>query len=338
MGKILTITVPSYNVEKFLEQTLRSFLDDRIMEDLEVLIVDDGSSDNTAQIGRRYEAEYSGTFRVISKENGGHGSTINCGIREATGKYFKIVDGDDWVQTEGLVDLIEKLKVCETDYVFTNYYEVNDITKELKEVRFPDIGKEKELPFEAIEKETRISMHALVIKTSVLQNNPIRIDEHSFYVDIEYILYPVPYVETVIYFDVFVYMYRLAQVNQSVSMKGYQRHIQNHMDVILHTLDYINDYKKSEFVRDSKVQYMEKRIAEMIHSQVDIFVSFPPGDRKIRERFAAFDREVKEKSISVYRRSGQYSGMLRMLRKTDFHFYRFILWLSRQRNRREKKA
>ena len=99
--KILTITVPSYNVEKFLENTLDSFVDERVLDAIEVLVVDDGSKDRTAEIGKGYEAKYPGTFRVISKENGGHGSTINRGIKEARGKYFKVVDGDDWVDKDG---------------------------------------------------------------------------------------------------------------------------------------------------------------------------------------------------------------------------------------------
>ena len=103
MNKVLTITVPSYNVEKFLENTLDSFLDERILEDLEVLIVDDGSKDRTAEIGKQYEERYPDTFRVISKENGGHGSTINRGIKEARGTYFKVVDGDDWVDRKSVV-------------------------------------------------------------------------------------------------------------------------------------------------------------------------------------------------------------------------------------------
>lgn len=222
MEKILTITVPSYNVEKFLNQTLDSFIDERIMNELEVLIVDDGSKDRTAEIGKEYESRYPQTFRVISKENGGHGSTINRGIAEAKGKYFKVVDGDDWVVTDGLVELIQRLKNCDADYVFTNYYEVNDGTKAKKEVTFPPIRLNQEMPFAEIADETRISMHAIVIRTDILKQHKIRLDEHCFYVDVEYILYPIPYVEKVVYFDIFVYMYRLAQLTQSVSMQGYQ--------------------------------------------------------------------------------------------------------------------
>ena len=129
MQKVLTITIPSYNVEKYLKQTLDSFLSPEILEEVEVLIVDDGSKDRTAEIGKVYERQYPQTFRVISKENGGHGSTINRGIQEAKGTYFKVVDGDDWVDTEDFVKLVKALKNCTAQYVVTNYYEVNEDRK-----------------------------------------------------------------------------------------------------------------------------------------------------------------------------------------------------------------
>lgn len=111
MDKLLTVVIPSYNVEKFLNQTLDSFVcDESVMKKFEVIVVDDGSKDNTAKIGKEYADKYPDTFRVISKENGGHGSTINCGIRNAVGKYFKVVDGDDWVNTADFVKLVEELE------------------------------------------------------------------------------------------------------------------------------------------------------------------------------------------------------------------------------------
>ncbi len=332
MEKILTITVPSYNVEATLEHTLDSFVDERVLDAIEVLIVDDGSKDKTAEIGKKFEEKYPDSFRLISKENGGHGSTINRGIKEARGKYFKVVDGDDWVDREGFAELIRRLSDCEIDYVFTNYYEVNDGTGALSPVTFSWIEKDRELPFEIIANETRISMHALVIKTSILRDNQIRLDEHCFYVDVEYILYPIPYVKSVIYFDLYVYMYRLAQANQSVSILGYQKHLQNHIDVILHVLDYIHAYKKSSDYDKLKARYMSRRIAEMVQTQVDIFMSFPANDKEIAEKFKAFDRELKKKNTYVYEKSGHFSGMLRLLRKTNFKFYGLILSISKARN------
>ena len=108
--KILTVTVPSYNVQAYLEDCLESFVNSEVMDDIEVLIVNDGSSDDTATIAERYVSKYENTFRLINKENGGHGSTINTGAREARGKYFKVVDGDDWVDTRSFIRLVKVLK------------------------------------------------------------------------------------------------------------------------------------------------------------------------------------------------------------------------------------
>lgn len=334
MSKVLTITVPSYNVEKFLKNTLDSFVDERILGDIEVLIVDDGSKDDTAKIGKAYEKKYPDTFRVISKENGGHGSTINRGILEARGTYFKVVDGDDWVDTEGFYQLIQNLKNCDADYVVTNYYEVDDGTGEKTPISFDWLSADENLDFSAIAKETKISMHALVIKTSILKDNHIQLDEHCFYVDVEYILYPIPYVNTVIYFDIYVYMYRLAQATQSVSMAGFQKHIQNHIDVIYHGIDYINDYKKQTDYNKLKGTYMARRIGDMIADQASIFSSYSVMDKHIKNKFMEFDAVIKEKSPSIYKRSGELSGMLRLLRKTNFKMYPLIVGLSKIRNRK----
>ncbi len=97
MEKLLTIVVPAYNVEKYIKNCLDSFIDLSVLRSLEILIVDDGSTDSTASLAHTYEQKYPYSFKVLSKENGGHGSTINYAIPRATGKYFKVVDGDDWL-------------------------------------------------------------------------------------------------------------------------------------------------------------------------------------------------------------------------------------------------
>lgn len=330
MQKVLTITIPSYNVEKYLKQTLDSFLSPEILEEIEVLIVDDGSKDRTAEIGKAYERQYPQTFRVISKENGGHGSTINRGIQEAKGTYFKVVDGDDWVHTEDFVKLVKALKNCTAQYVVTNYYEVNDVTGEKTPVDYK-VLKEKEIwSFEEAGRRKQIAMHALVIQTSILKENQIRLDEHCFYVDVEYVLYPIPYVETVQFLDLFVYMYRLAVMMQSVSIQGYQKHMQNHIDVILHLTDFFQEYAKTG--TKGKIDYIGKRIAQMVGDQITVFMSFPEKDREIQQKFLAFDRELKEKSPEIYRRSGEESGTLRLFRKMNFKCYAWIARMCKKRN------
>ena len=125
MAKVLSIVVPSYNVEAYLERGLRSLCDERLADALEVIVVDDGSTDATPAIAQRFVDCEPRIFKLVSKENGGHGSTINTGLAIATGTYFRVVDGDDWVDTEGLVHLIEQLRALDADLVVDEKREVD---------------------------------------------------------------------------------------------------------------------------------------------------------------------------------------------------------------------
>lgn len=338
MEKILSIVIPSYNVEAYLEQTLESFVAEEILGEIEVLVIDDGSADRTAEIGKMFQDQYPETFRVISKKNGGHGSTINRGAEECKGRYFKVVDGDDWVKTEDFAQLVQRLKACDADCVVTDYYEVNDQTKALTEKTFPKLkeltdGGQKNVPFESAAACGLLPMHALTIKSSILKENEIRMDENSFYVDVEYVLFPVPYIRTVTYFPLFIYMYRLAVATQSVSMQGYRRHIQNHMDVILHLAEFAENYRKeSRETCPEKMHYIGKRIAQMAGDQVTIFLSYPADDKENKRRFQEFDAALKEKSRWIYELSGKESGLLSALRKTKFRGYRFLMKSGQKRN------
>lgn len=332
MDKVITITIPSYNVEKFLENTLESFVDASILPDIEVLIVDDGSKDNTAEIAKRYEEKYPNSFRLISKENGGHGSTINTGITAATGKYFKVVDGDDWVNTADFIKLVQALKSCNSDFVYTNYYEYFEDIKEQKPVTFQIIEPNKEYDFADVCEKKLLPMHALVIKTSILKENNIRMDEKCFYVDVEYVLFPVPFVKTVTFFDFYVYMYRLALDTQSVSILGFQKHVNDHLRVCYHLLEFARDYKAAADAVPAYVRYIEKRTAEIICTQSTIYSSFPWNDKKIIADFKAFDAKAKSLNPDVYALSAQLSKKLLLLRKTDFRFYKLIQFLSEKSN------
>ena len=332
MEKLLTVVVPSYNVAQYLPQTLESFcISKQYLEKIEILIVDDGSKDDTAKIGREYERQYPGVYRVISKENGGHGSTINRGIKEGIGKYFKVVDGDDWVDTQGFENMVKQLETCDCDFVITNYYEVNDQKKKKTGKSFEVLQKDKSMDLEDVIDKIQIPMHALTIKTDILKKNSIRLDENCFYVDVEYVLYPIPFAKDVLYLDEYVYMYRLALATQSVSMAGYQKHMQNHIDVILNLSEFLSKYMKEDG-NEKRIEYISTRIAQMAHNQVDIFLSFPLGQKSIREKFIEFDRALKKKNQFVYDRTGTYSGLLRTLRKFNFIGYYPLMYFSKKKN------
>lgn len=107
MEKILTIVIPTYNMQDYLRRCLDSLIvPEEQMQLLEVLVVNDGSKDNSSAIAHEYQDKYPGTFRVIDKENGNYGSCVNRGLKEATGKYIKILDADDWFDTKALTSFV----------------------------------------------------------------------------------------------------------------------------------------------------------------------------------------------------------------------------------------
>ena len=135
MEKLLTIVVPAYNVEKYIKNCLDSFIDLSVLRSLEILIVDDGSTDSTASLAHTYEQKYPYSFKVLSKENGGHGSTINYAIPRATGKYFKVVDGDDWLDKSLLPQFVQLLKHTHSDVISNDFNLVDDRTKKVTKRR-----------------------------------------------------------------------------------------------------------------------------------------------------------------------------------------------------------
>ena len=315
MGKILSITIPSYNVEKYIDKCVQSMLVDSILDDIEILIVNDGSKDSTPEIARGYVEKYPQTVRLIDKENGGHGSTINAGIREATGKYFKVVDGDDWLNTENLERFIALLKEHEEDVIASNYLCIRDESY--------DIIAEKRVSSDAAlygtvcdmnkgEVMEVIKMHGLTIRTSILKENNITIDEKCFYVDAEYIAYPMPFVSSVYYDDEFIYMYRLGRNGQSMDIRSMQRNREMHRKVLNSMLAF---YDKLPAVTDEKRAYIEKVIGQMVENQFQIYISMGT-DKEIQKEIATWDKALLKSHPRVANAINKKSIML--LRKTNY--------------------
>ena len=226
-NKILTVSVAAYNLEKLIEDNLKSFVSSEVNDLIEVIVTDDGSKDKTSEIVERYAREYPDTILLVKQENTGAGSTVNSGLRHASGKYFKMVDGDDWVETSNLNILVKKLKKIEADMVITNYETYDDSAKKIIGSTKFQIETEKELEFKEICKNLSLDMHNVIYKTSILKDNNIVLD-NGFYTDMEYLLLPIPFVKKVVYYDMNIYVYRIAREGQSVSLPSMQRNINMH--------------------------------------------------------------------------------------------------------------
>jgi glycosyltransferase involved in cell wall biosynthesis len=106
--KYITFTIPCYNSQDYMRHCIDNLV--AAGEDVEVIIVNDGSKDDTGKIADEYEKKYPTIVKAIQKENGGHGSGVMAGIRNGTGLYYKVVDSDDWVETKDVITMLDLIK------------------------------------------------------------------------------------------------------------------------------------------------------------------------------------------------------------------------------------
>lgn len=332
MNKILTVSIAAYNAEKYLKKCLSSLINVRYLDCLEILIVNDGSSDSTLNIANEYKEKYPASVFVIDKENGGHGSTINAGIRTATGKYFKIVDADDWVETENLDRLIEFLKQSNSDLVLNSYYEVS-ASDNSKKIRYshdmkPEYTKES-IAFEEISSHIELAMHSMTIKTDILKRVGPVIDEKCFYVDVEYTIFPIPYINTVSILNYPIYDYLLGTATQSVNLKVMQNRRQQHLKVVKR----IVDFYEADVLLNAKSEIrelIEKRIIAAIYTQYILYLKM--GKISVKKEFAEFDCWLKKASPNLYKSFAlldvnEWKKYLYAVKSIRKHSYRnYFIW------------
>lgn len=301
MSKILSIAVPSYNVEKYLNKALDSYADTRLENDLEVLIVNDGSTDGTVEIAEEYVKRFPKLFKLINKENGGHGSAVNAGINNATGKYFRIIDGDDWVNTENLIKLLEVMKKVDSDIVVDEKREVHMVTGNTQFFPMPKTAEElKEYSFESVCMQEEITpyimMHTISVKTEVLKENNIQLLKHVFYVDYEYIVKATCSCKTIVFVNLEIYQYLVGNVNQSVSSQNYVKRYNHHDKVVKEIMRFA---KEKEYTGVLK-SYVDKKIVLVINNHFNISLIFNTNRKEGYAQAKEFRQYLKEKYMYYY--------------------------------------
>ena len=197
-------------------------------EDVEVIIVDDGSTkDETAKIADEYAAKYPTIVKAVHQENGGHGQAVNTGLAHATGKYFKVVDSDDWVDLKSYRRVLATLKKFdeaeEPDMVIANYVYEKVGAKRKKVIHYDNVFPEETLftwnDIGHFKMDQYILMHTVIYKTELLKKCGLQLPKHTFYVDNIYVYKPLPSVKTLYYMDVDFYRYFIGREDQSVNEK-----------------------------------------------------------------------------------------------------------------------
>lgn len=221
MEKLLTIIVPTYNMEKYLRRCLDSLIiGDEGMRLLEVLVINDGSKDSSSAIAHEYQAKYPDTFRVIDKENGGHGSCCNVGLREAKGKYVRFLDSDDWFDQENFPKFIELLQALDIDLVQTNkvFEYVNDnraVACNIYEEVANRVYSADEFPYSKFERFFS-TIHDSTYRTEMLRSINIVFSEKIQFDDTVLYIKPFEGIRTIYCSNMVIYHYMLGREGQSV--------------------------------------------------------------------------------------------------------------------------
>ncbi|RBP99711.1 glycosyltransferase family 2 protein [Bifidobacterium xylocopae] len=221
---VLSFIVPAYNMAGYLNRCVASLLSSR-SEDVEVVLVDDGSQDATPALADRWAREHAGRVRVIHQTNKGHGGAVNAGLDAARGMYVKVVDADDWVDPDALARLLPVLRrqthaPSPVDMFVTNYVYEKEGRSHKHVVNFRSVMAAGHILSWSDLKRFGIAqymiMHALVFRTDVLRRAATRLPEHTFYVDFIYSYQPLPFVRSLAYLDIDLYRYYTGRDGQSV--------------------------------------------------------------------------------------------------------------------------
>jgi len=330
--KTLTISVAAYNAEKTIEKCLDSMVNAKCVDDLEIIVVNDGSKDSTLEIANRYAAKYPASVIVVDKENGGHGSTINASIVRATGKYYRIVDSDDWVDTDNLEKLIDVLKNAEEDLIYNPYIEVNYSTG----AQIPYTAYKtprNNYSFEMNNKDLKLffamHMHTSTVKTDLVKRFGPVIEENCFYVDQEFIVYSFSAAKTMRVFDYPVYYYLLGDANQSVSIGNMIKRRNQHRRVTEKLLGFYEDLAKTS----APVQtYVRKYIAFSVSQMYKIYFLMP-----VEESLPEFKNLANTVPEELYKTlSFKWRIMMAVIRLFDYKFYNLIVTILQKTGIAEK--
>ena len=265
MEKLITFGIPCYNSAEYMGKCIESLLPGG--DDIEIIIVDDGSTDDTARIADEYEAKYPGICRAIHQENGGHGEAVNTGLKNATGLYYKVVDSDDWVDQEAYAKVRETLKKLvaagtPVDMLLTNYvYEKvseNHQRRMMYTLLFPENKVIGWSDMKRVIPGFTILMHSVTYRTEMLRACGLRLPKHTFYVDNLFVYEPLPSVKTIYYLNVDFYRYYIGRAGQSVAEQTMVKRIDQQLRVNYMMIDACDLWAlQEEHLRDYMLSYLQ---------------------------------------------------------------------------------
>lgn len=298
MEKQITIIIPTYNMEKYIGRCLDSLLIPEL-DKVEVLVVNDGSTDRSSEIAHSYAYRYPGSIRVIDKPNGNYGSCINAALPQATGRYVRILDADDVFDSEAFSKFTKGLSNINTDLIITEYQEY-EADGSIGYVRpYFDVEPKYGVPIkmndsEIMSGEHFIKMHRISYKTSILREIGYRQTEGVSYTDTEWAIIPLYHCKDFICLDIVVYHYFLGREGQTVSPKVISKSINQLVIVFFRLIDFYNDFPANHPLKKSLFMMAYFRLKFLC------FTAMRYWDESIAEIFKDFDCRLKVKNQDLY--------------------------------------
>ncbi len=305
-GKILSVVVPAYNVSEYLERCVASVMSARGADRIETIIVNDGSKDDTPDRARSLTERFGAdNVVIIDKENGGHGSAVNAGIGRARGKYVRILDGDDYVNTPDLERLVALLEEQSADVVLTDYSEDHAESGELTPRRYY----EKMTPgvtydFDGLCKgDTAFSDWGPILATANCRLDILKgrfcLTEHSSYTDMEFDAYSVKDAKTIVYYPLDVYRYFVGREGQSISRDSYMRNFGQHESVVFNIIRFYYEGGLSEPKRN---YVLKKILIPMITAHYTILICYLRSGKeyyRFEKKLAAYPAIANDPAIAT---------------------------------------
>lgn len=278
-------------------------------EDVEIIIVNDGSSDATAEIGDRYQAKYPTIVKAVHKENGGHGSAVNAGLERATGLFFKVVDSDDWVKEDAYKKIMDTLHELAGGDKVLDMLISNFVYEKVGENRRKVMRYRHALPVDEMftwndvkhfHKGQYMLMHSVIYRTKLLRECGVNLPEHTFYVDNLFVFEPLPYVKNMYYLDVNFYCYYIGRTDQSVNESIMIGRIDQQLKVNKMMVDYMVE-KKSLIGKNKKVFHYMLSYLDII-TTVSSILLIRSGTEENLEKKKELWNYIETKDRSLYRK------------------------------------
>ena len=332
--KLITFAVPCYNSAEYMDKCIETLL--QAGPEAEIILVNDGSADNTGEVADRYAAEYPDIIRVIHQENGGHGEGVNQSLRNATGLYYKVVDSDDWLNVSALQEAMAKLREFAAmpeplDMLICNYVYEHVEDNSQKVMRYTNVFPQDKIfgwvQTHRFAPSQYLLMHSVIYRTALLRDCGLELPKHTFYVDNIFVYQPLPFVKTMYYLNVDLYRYFIGRQDQSVNEQVMIKRVDQQVRV---TRLMIGSHNPQEIMRTNRRlgRYMFNYLAMML-SISSVFSNLAGTPEALIQKdemwgyLRALDpslyRSLRYRSVSVFTNFPGYQG-----RRFSVSLYRLV--------------